>query len=224
MAEMSGEIVLQKQIRHYAAMRPKKMIFCARKDDMRDFSAHHVIRQSAPGSVCVEIERQTAGSACTALLAAERIDNGQELVLLAIDELIEANPAQIIAAFRGQKSDAGVVSFRSVHPRYSFARLDSNGGVCEVAEKKPVSANALASFYYFKRGHDFVECAKNVIRKDRKINGAFFISQAVNEMILRQKTVALHRIKNEEFHPLKTEMQLAQYMLEAKERREGRPT
>ena len=167
MAEMNEEIILEKQIAHYRKMNPGKMVFCVRKEDIKNFSADSVIQQSAEKAVCVEIcGGMTAGSVCTALLASEHIDNEEELVLVAIDELIESDPVTMIESFRKEQCDAGVVSFRSVHPRYSFARTDSSGHVCEVAEKKPVSKNALASFYYFKNGHDFVECAKSVVRKD----------------------------------------------------------
>lgn len=222
MAEMNEEIVLEKQIAHYDKMNPSKQIFCVRKDDVKNYSADNVIEQSADNAVCVQINGATAGSVCTALLASEYIDNDEELVLVAIDELIETNPGEMIESFRKEQCDAGVVSFRSVHPRYSFAKIDGNGLVSEVAEKKPVSKNALASFYYFKTGHDFVECAKSVVRKDSKVNNDFYISQTMNEMILRQKRVGMHHIANDDFHPLKTEMQLAQYMLEIKEKRESR--
>ena len=36
-------------------------------------------------------------------------------------------------------------------------------------------------------------------------------------MILKQKKVSLYKITNEKFHPLKTEMQLAQYLTELME-------
>lgn len=222
MAEMNEEIVLEKQIAYYDRLNPSHMVFCVKRDDIKNFSADDVISQSAKNSICVEIGGSTAGSVCTALLASEHIDNDDELVLVAIDELIEADPVAMVEAFRSGGYDAGVVSFRSVHPRYSFARIDSAGSVCEVAEKKPISKNALASFYYFKKGRDFVECAKSVVRKDSKVNNGFYISQTMNEMILRQKRVGLQHVSNNQFHPLKTEMQLAQYMLDLKEQRESR--
>lgn len=222
MAEINEEIILEKQISYYDRLNPSRMIFCVKREDIKNFSADNVIHQSARNAICVEVGGTTAGSVCTALLASEHIDNDDELVLVAIDELIESDPAVTIEAFRSKGCEAGVVSFRSVHPRYSFARIDGKGYVCEVAEKRPVSKHALASFYYFKRGRDFIECAKSVVRKDSKVNNGFYISQTMNEMVLRHKRVGLHQVSNQAFHPLKTEMQLAQYMLELKEQRESR--
>lgn len=222
MAEINGEIILEKQISQYKKVSEGKMLFCLRKKDIKNFNADRVIQESTEKALCVEICGITAGSICTALLASEYIDNNEELLLVAIDELVDSDPVAIIDSFRRKKLDGGVVSFRSVHPRYSFSRVDNEGLVCEVAEKKPISKNALASFYYFKTGHDFVECAKSVVRKDSRVNNKFYISQAINEMILRQKRIGMHSINNNDFHPLKTEIQLAQYMLELKEQRESR--
>jgi dTDP-glucose pyrophosphorylase len=114
------------------------------------------------------------------------------------------------------------VSFTSVHPRYSFAKLDESGTVVEVSEKRPISKNALASFYYFRHGRDFVACAMNVIRKDNPVEGTFYISQTLNEMILQQKKIGLYQVENDKFHPLKTEIQLAQYLADIKDLRESK--
>ncbi|TCT44634.1 glycosyltransferase family 2 protein [Martelella mediterranea] len=221
LAEFNEEIILERQIAGFSSLVPSSMIFCVRQADIRDFSIDDVIQQSAENATCVEVPGATAGSVCTALLAAEHIDTDEEIVLVAADELIDADFGEIVQGFRDKTCDAGVVAFRSVHPRYSFALVSEDGMVREVAEKRPVSRHALASFYYFRRGRDFVSCAQSVVRKDRKINNAFYLSQTVNEMILRQKKVCIDFIENEQFHPLKTEMQLAQYISLLQEQREA---
>ena len=221
MTEFNEEMILERQLAGLQSLHPEQVIFCVRSSDIDDFSVDDVIKQSAENAVCVEIAGQTAGSVCTALLAAEHVDMDEEIVLVAADELIEADFGAIVKSFRDTGCDAGVVSFRSVHPRYSFALLDEVGRVREVAEKRPISKHALASFYYYKSGHDFVQCAQSVVRKDRKISGAFYISQTVNEMILRNKSVGIEFIENDQFHPLKTEMQLAQYINQLQEHQES---
>lgn len=221
MTEFNEELVLERQIAGLQKLSPRELIFCVRSTDIRNFNVDDVIRQTADNALCVQVAGPTAGSVCTALLAAEHIDENEEIVLVAADELIDADLVGIVEAFRARNCDAGVLSFRSVHPRYSFALLDADGDVCEVAEKKPISKHALASFYYFRSGRDFVRSALNVVRKDRKINNAFYISQTINEMILRHAKVGIEFIKNDTFHPLKTEMQLAQYITQLNDQKEG---
>ena len=49
-----------------------------------------------------------------------------------------------------QDVDAGILCFKSCHPRWCYAQLGDDGFVYSCTEKKVVSTNALAGFYYFK--------------------------------------------------------------------------
>ncbi|MDD4519389.1 MAG: glycosyltransferase family 2 protein [Alphaproteobacteria bacterium] len=222
LTELDDKLILEKQIDYCRTLTPSEFIFCIKSEDIKSFRVDSVIKQLIPNAQIVSIDGQTKGAVCTALLGAEYIKNDEELVLMAIDDFIEDEGVGIINTLRQNKADAGIVSFSSVHPRYSFAKTDINNNVIEVAEKKPISKNALVSFYYFKKGSDFIDCAKDVIRKDNPVGGAFYISQTLNEMILRQKNVVLYKVPNDKFHPLKTEAQVAEYLYEAKEERESK--
>ncbi|WP_294893139.1 glycosyltransferase family 2 protein [uncultured Gilliamella sp.] len=214
LTEINEKLIIEKQIDYCLGLNPRKFLFCIKDEDIQNFQVDSVIKQLVPDSEIIVINNKTMGAVCTALLCVEHINSEEELILLAVDDFIEVSSENILNFFRKNGSDAGVVSFDSVHPRYSFAKLDESNLVIEVSEKKPISKNALVSFYYYKKGADFIDCAKNVIRKDNLINGSFYLSQTLNEMILEQKKVSIYKITNEKFHPLKTEMQLAQYISE----------
>jgi hypothetical protein len=222
LTEFDGTLILEKQIDYCRSLNPNEFIFCIKSQDIKSFRVDSVVRQLIPDCKIVSIGGQTKGAVCTALLGSEFIKSDEELILIAIDDFIEDDCLSIVNIFRRIKADAGVVSFTSVHPRYSFAKISSENVVIEVAEKKPISKNALASFYYFKKGADFIECAKDVIRKDNTVNGAFYVSQTLNEMILRQKIVTLYKVQNDKFHPLKTEAQVGEYLYEIKEKKESK--
>ena len=38
--------------------------------------------------------------------------------------------------FVNKKADGGILTFNAIHPKWSYAKLDSNENVVEVAEKK----------------------------------------------------------------------------------------
>ena len=217
LTEINEKLILEQQIESCKNMNPRRFLFCVTAGDINAFHVDSVIRQLAPNSEIITVHGATKGAVCTALLGARYIDDNEELILMAVDDFIEDSGEEILEFFRENHSDAGVVSFNSVHPRYSFAKLNDKGYVIEVAEKRPISKNALVSFYYFNKGRDFVACAKDVIRKDNPVNGVFYVSQTVNEMILKQKKVALYKVDNDKFHPLKTESQLTQYLVELRE-------
>ena len=61
-----------------------------------------------------------------------------------------------------------MATFKATHPKWSFARLDESGYVCEVAEKKPISNIATCGIYYWKKGSDYVKFAEQMISKDTR--------------------------------------------------------
>ena len=214
LTEIKGKTILERQIEAAEALQPESIIFCIKEGEIKQYSTDGVISQLVTNAKIIPIRGMTKGAICTALLASEYIDNTHELLIMAIDDFMDASGLDIIQEFRKSNADAGVVCFNSIHPRYSFVKIDFNGEPIQFSEKKPISKHALISFYYFRSGADFVSCAKDVIRKDRLIKGNFYISQSLNEMILRQKSIVVKEIESLQFHPLKTEHQLAEYIME----------
>ncbi len=79
------------------------------------------------------VDGLTAGAVCTALLAIEHINNETPLVIANADQLVEVDLCDVIQSFEQQSLDAGTLVFDSVHPRWSYVRLDENGCVIEAA-------------------------------------------------------------------------------------------
>jgi dTDP-glucose pyrophosphorylase len=178
---------------------------------VRQFHLADIVALLAPGSSVVTVSERTGGAACTALLGAEFIDNDQELLIVNGNDLIETDFGVIVNGFRDKDWDAGVVTFPSIHPRYSYVRLDSTGLVVEAAEKRPISRLATAGFYWFRRGSDFTNSAKSMIRKDASIQGVFYICPVLNELVLQQRRIGTHGIAASQYRPLKNAKQVQQY-------------
>ena len=142
---------------------------------------------------------------------AERIDNAEELLIIGSNEILGVNPVDIISHFYEVQADAGVVVFPSVHPRYAYVRLDDDGSVIEAAEKRPISRNATAAFHWYAHGRDFVRSTKAMIRKSADVEGIFYISPSLNELVLEQKKIASFPIPLNQYHPLKVDRQVQMY-------------
>lgn len=216
MTEINQKTIIEILIDFAKSINPDKAIFCIKNEDINNFYLDKIIKMRIENAVIIKINNETKGAVCTSMLASEFIDNNDELLITSINDFTDRNWNTILDYFRANDFDAGIVSFNSIHPRYSFAKLNENEEVIEITEKKPSSSNALVSFYYFKHGKEYIECSKNIIRKDAAINDSFYISQTINEMILKQNKIGLYRIANSEFHLLKTEAQLSEYSLELK--------
>lgn len=213
-AEHGGRLLIE-QIAEACAPLDAQPVFAMLKSDSRRHHLAGIARLAAPDCAIVEIEAQTQGAACTALLCIDHIDADDELVIMNANETIDADLAGIAGGFRARGLDAGVITFPSLHPRYSYVLLDEAGCVMQAAEKRPISRSAIAGFFWFRKGSDFIAAAQAMIRKDAKVDDHFFVSLTLNELILEQQTVGVHEIEPGRYHPLKSRRQVLHYETEA---------
>jgi hypothetical protein len=210
LAEFQGKPLIERLFEACVPLQPRRLIVAFAAAQVRE---HHLDRVAAllwPGATVLTVN-DTHGAACTALLACGHIDNDEELLVVNGNELLDADFDGIVEGFRRRGLDAGAAVFPSVHPRYSYVKVDAEGLVVEASEKVPVSRHATAGFYWFARGSDFVRAAKNLIRKDACVNGDFYICPTFNELVLEHKRIGIHAVDAACYHPLKTGRQIEQF-------------
>lgn len=211
LAEVDGELLIELLIQSCESVDRAKFIVALRESDIRRYHLDNVVQLLAPDTTVLRVGENTKGAACTALLAVGHIDNNEELLILNGNELVDVDFSLILNDFRARKLAAGVVTFPSVHPRYSYVRLNAENLVIEAAEKNPISRMATIGFYWFAQGKDFVRAAKGMICKDALVNDLFYICPSLNELVLEQARIGAYEIEASQYHPLKTEHQLTQY-------------
>ena len=134
-----------------------KYTFVVRKEHYEKYSLQYLLTLIAPGCNIVQVDGLTEGSACTTLLAKEFIDNDDPLLLANSDQFMEWNSNECLYAFNADGIDAGILTFKATHPKWSYAKVGEDGFVAEVAEKKPISDDATVGVYYWKKGSDYVK-------------------------------------------------------------------
>jgi NDP-sugar pyrophosphorylase family protein len=211
LVEIAGKPLVQHALAPLQNIGATQTIFVIRKEDELRFFLRDVLRLLEPGAVVIRADGPTAGAACTALLAIEHIDNDEELVIANADQVLDFDLAEVIGRFRARALDAATVVFDSVHPRWSFVKTDADGMVVEAAEKRPISRDATAGIYYFRKGRFFVEAAANMIRKDAHVNGGFFVCPSLNELVLAQMRVGVERIDRSCYISLATPQAVEEY-------------
>jgi len=210
LVEFEGIPLIQKLIEQCTSIDSKvKFIIALRETDVRDYYLDNIVRLLTPDAEILKVSDKTKGAACTALLAVPHIDNDEELLIINGNELLDIDFSLPLQDFRRRELDAGVVSFNSVHPRYSYVKIQDDL-VVEAAEKRPISRHATVGFYWFTKGSIFVKAAKNMIRKDASVNGLFYICPSLNELVLEQYKIGMFTIATDLYHPLKNERQLEQ--------------
>ena len=193
MMEIMGKTMLEQVVENYSTLKDKHFIFVFDQKDCAEFhldeSVRVLTRQEADTLI---LENQTAGALCTCLMAIEYVNNDAPLLIANCDQILDVDYEDVYGKFCSRDEDAGVITFDSIHPRWSYAKI-KEGQVVEVAEKRPFSKHAIAGFYYFKHGSDFVSAAQNAILKDSCLNGLFYISSSLNEIILSGKRLVITR-------------------------------
>jgi len=166
-------------------------IFIVQKEHYEKYHLQYLLNAIAPGCSIVMIPGMTEGAACTTLLAKELIDNGDPLIIANSDQFVEWNSNECLYAFNADSIDAGIVTFESNHPKWSYAKLNEQGFVSEVAEKMPISNHATVGIYFWKRGSDYVKYAEQMIAKDIRVNNEFYVAPVFNEAIADGKKIRI---------------------------------
>lgn len=170
-------------------------IFLVQKEHYEKYNLKQLLNLIAPGCDIIQVDGLTEGAACTTLLSKELIDNDSPLLMANSDQFVEWNSNECLYAFTADGIDGGIITFKATHPKWSFARLGDDGFVSEVAEKNPISDNATVGIYYWKKGSDYVKYAEQMISKDIRTNGEFYVCPVFNEAIADSKKIRVKEIE-----------------------------
>lgn len=173
-----------------------KVIILARTEDYEkyDFSQINTVIGHTNVEV-VTVDSTTEGAACTLLLAKEFLNNNTPLLSINSDQLIDYNSDETYFLFKNY--DGGIPCFQSNDDIFSFAKLNEDGTVSEVAEKKAISTNATAGYYYWKKGSDFIKYSEQMIEANDRVNGEFYVAPVFNYAIKDGKQIAISHIDKE---------------------------
>jgi len=161
-------------------------VFLTLQDQYEKFALKYLLPLITNPNPCkiVQVNQVTEGAACTVLLAEEFIDNDEELLLANSDQWVNWDSSHFLNYMREKNADGGIVTFTATHPKWSFAKVQEvTNLVTEVAEKKPISNCATVGIYYFKHGSDFVKAANQMIKKEIRTNGEYYVCPVFNELI-----------------------------------------
>lgn len=171
-------------------------VFVVQKSHYEKYHLKTLLNLISPGCEIVQIDGVSEGAASTTLLAKEYIDNDFPLLIANSDQFIEWDSNEFMYSMSTDAIDGGILSFRSTHPKWSFAKLDSNGYVERVAEKEPISDIATVGIYFWSKGSDYVKYAEEMISEDIRVNGEFYVAPVYNQAIKDGKKIKTFDVKS----------------------------
>ncbi len=180
------------------------IIFAVRLEHINNFSIDAILKKKYGEDInIVVVDRVTDGSVSTCLLAKEYIDNDLPLIIYTPDVYFENkfDPTEI-----SKDLDGFILTFKANSAAHSYVELDSSGLALRTAEKEVISQNAAVGVYYYKTGKSFVKYAEEMISKNIRTKGEFYICPMYNMMIRDGLKVGIKQVKK--MHVLGTPAEL----------------
>ena len=172
------------------------LIFVVRDDQISNHNVDQILKSKYGNDIKIVVTNGlTEGSVCSCLLAEEYINNDLPLLIHALD--VEFSPRVNPASFVSD-IDGTILTFKSNSTNYSYVSLDNDGYAIKTAEKKVISDHACVGIYYFKNGKVFCDSAKEMISRDLRTNGEFYISPLYNVLI--EKGMKINALPVEKMH------------------------
>jgi NDP-sugar pyrophosphorylase family protein len=187
-----------------------KLYFIVKESTCSKYHIDNTIKLLCPKAEIVYLKNQTSGAVCSILMAIDQIPHNEECIIVNSDQILLTDLNDTIAIYRKAKVDAGVITFSSVHPRWSYVLTEGNTAV-QFAEKNPISKNAIAGFYYFRKFANFISNACKTIADDDQLNGKFYVSAVLNQFILAGKNIITKNIASNNYLSLYSDQKIKEF-------------
>jgi NDP-sugar pyrophosphorylase family protein len=182
-------------------------IFLVQKAHRVKYHLDDVLDEIAPGCSIVEVDGLTEGAASTSLLAKDLIYNDTPLIIANSDQIVKWDAAVLQKALL--IVDGVTATFQSSNPKWSYVDWGVDR-ILRVAEKQVISRRANVGIYGWAKGSDYVKYAEQMVAKNIRTNGEFYIAPVYNEAIADNKRIVEYRIK--EMHGVGTPEDMNEYI------------
>ena len=179
---------------------PVKFHLIMRAKHLNDYSLACLF-DNMPLNVSFEIyptKDLTEGAACSVLLAKHMIDSENPLVIVNSDQFLEWNSDAFYKSLLNPTYNGCILTFLqpdTSDTKWSYASVNNDGLVTEVAEKKWISPFATVGLYGWAKGSDFVRYANQMIEKNIRTNGEFYVCPVYNEAIAEGQKIRVSLCK-----------------------------
>lgn len=184
-----GKPMIVRVIENLMPKEEHRFIFVVRQEHIEKYGIDKLLITHAPGCIIIAIRNDTEGQASSVLLAKEYINNEQPLMIANCDQYVDIDINDYLHFMFDKNADGLIMTLTAINPEWSYVKLDKNGLVCETVEKEVVSEHATVGIFNFKHGRDYIFAAEEMIKKDIRVNGEFYVAPVYNELLKRDAVV-----------------------------------
>jgi NDP-sugar pyrophosphorylase family protein len=179
---INGKFLLEWAYQSYASHAEKKIVVL--REQTKDSLAVTNLAKFDESIFLKFTTGETQGALCSALLAIDEIDPDMPLFIVPGDSYLTGDVKKLFLSFICSDMHAGTVLFEAKGKRWSYARLDENGAVLEMAEKMEISNSASTGVFFFRSGDVFVKAAEWVLLNNLRTTSDFYVSTAINYLVM----------------------------------------
>lgn len=179
--DVNGLPMIEVVTKNIAPKCEHRFIYICQQEHLEKYALAERLEKISPNCKIVTVDHITEGAACTVLLAENYIDNDDPMMIANSDQFVDTDINEYLAAMGN--NDGLIMTMPADDPKWSFIKYDENGYVTMVREKEVISNEATVGIYNYAKGADFVKYAKQMIRKNIRVNNEFYVAPVYNEII-----------------------------------------
>jgi dTDP-glucose pyrophosphorylase len=194
--------------------RDARFILIGRKDHLEKESELVKQIEQKYNALFIGIDKLTEGTACTVLFARKYINSDEPLLVANSDQIVDISVQEFVDDCLRRKIDGSILTFtdHELNPKWSFAKVDGNGYVIEVREKKPISDFATVGIYLFSKGNEFVNAAIDMIVNNDRVNNEFYTGPVYNYCISNGQSIGIYNMEFQQMHGIGIPEDLDKYL------------
>lgn len=183
----------------------EKYIFICLREHFQKYMIKKAVEDNFPSSEIITLEKLTEGQASTCLLAEEKLNSREGLFIASCDYQMMYDNNKYQELLNSNDVDVIIWTFRTGNIRKAdpsaFAYCKTQGNrVMEVVEKRTISNTphldpAVVGSFTFKRAELFIHGAKNMIKKNIRVNNEYYVGTSINQLIEENYRVVIFEIE-----------------------------
>ena len=171
-----------------------------------------IFEKNCKSFIEIRVNDEHYGAAHSALFAEHYITGMEELIITNCDQILDWQPKHFLDWIERHEPDGSVVLHQSSNPKNSFAIIGNDGNIVAIAEKQPISDDALVGVHYWKHAYMFFESARAALN-DYKNQGypECYVSITYNYLIKDGAKITGYYLLNDEYISLGTPKEVEDY-------------
>jgi len=172
----------------------EKHIFVTLQEHLDHYPLENTLKEEYPDCKIVAIDEVTQGQAITCSLGLKDVDKSNSLLIAATDNGMIYNKEKYQKLTEDENVDAIIFTFRhhissKNNPKmYGWVKTDDKDNATDVSVKIPISKNpyndhAIVGTFWFKKVEYFNQALENLLIKDIKVNGEYYVDSLMGELI-----------------------------------------